>query len=112
MIREPSASIVSNRESDKSNLFGSPKSELSSTPDQESNKISNNVPFKDDESSVESTRGSSRELSPVHKAPSRSSSPMEMEIVAKVEPEKVKVKEESPKKKEKKEKKKVGVTIL
>lgn len=109
MIKEPSVPILSSRESDKSNLFGSPKSEPPSTPDQENHKTANSVPFKDDDSSIESIRGSSREPSPVIKVPSRSSSPMEIEPLKKVEIEKVKVKEESPKKKEKKEKKKVSI---
>lgn len=108
MIKEPSVPVVSSRESDKSNLFGSPKSEPPPTPDQEIHKTSNNLPFKDDDYSVESTRGSSREHSPVPKVPSRSPSPMEIDPPKKVEPEKIKTKEESPKKKEKKEKKKVS----
>lgn len=107
MIKEPAVPVNSNRENDKSNLFGSPKSEPPSTPDQESHKTTNNAGFKDDESSIESVRGSSREPSPVPKVPSRSPSPMEVEVVKKIEPEKIK-KEESPKKKEKKEKKKVS----
>lgn len=111
MIREP-VIAMSNRENDKSNLFGSPKSEPPTTPDQETVKTANSVPFKDDDYSIESTRGSSREPSPIMKAPSRSPSPMEIDPPKKVDPEKVKVKQESPIKKEKRDKKKVSTHLV
>uniref|UniRef100_A0A6P7G415 Protein ENL isoform X1 n=2 Tax=Diabrotica virgifera virgifera TaxID=50390 RepID=A0A6P7G415_DIAVI len=95
-----------NRPVDKSNLFGSPKSRSPSTPKEPEIKVENNTLFsRDDESSNDSVKMSSREASPVQRPPSKSPSPLPpVEPVKKPEPEKKK--EPSPKKKDKKEKKK------
>lgn len=104
-LREPPP-VSSTRDTDKSNLFGSPKSEPPSTPNQveTKEKSTNNLTFKDEDISNDSLKVSSRESSP-HRAPCKSPSEPPPELVKKPEPEKKK--EESPKKKEKKEKKKV-----
>ncbi|KAG5878299.1 hypothetical protein JTB14_017650 [Gonioctena quinquepunctata] len=105
VIKEPPVSVSSSRDVDKSHLFGSPKSDSPSTPKEPEPKSEDSHVFpKDDESSNDSMKISSREASPVPKAPSKSPSPVIQEPIRKLEPEKKR--EESPKKKEKKERKK------
>ncbi|XP_056636331.1 protein ENL [Diorhabda sublineata] len=95
-----------NRQVDKNNLFGSPKSDSPSTPKETEVKVENNSLFlREDESSNDSVKLSSKEASPAPRIPSKSPSPPPPpEPVKKPEPEKKK--EPSPKKKEKKERKK------